>query len=40
MIAWSVDGEPLPEDESLRLIVPGDTRGARNVYDVIRIEVR
>lgn len=40
MIALAVDGAPLPAEEGLRLIAPGDRRGARNVYDVVRIEVR
>lgn len=40
MIALKRDGEPLPPEDGLRLIVPGDTRGARNVKDVVTIEVR
>lgn len=36
MIAWAVDGAPLPAQEGLRLVVPCDTRGARNIYDVVR----
>lgn len=40
MIALKVDGAPLPAEDGLRLIVPGDTRGARNVRDVVAIEVR
>lgn len=35
MIAWAADGAaPLPPDEGLRLIAPGDTRGARNVVAI------
>ncbi|MCS0501076.1 hypothetical protein [Ancylobacter mangrovi] len=34
------DGAPLPAARSPRLVVPGDRRGARQVFDVARIEVR
>lgn len=40
MIATDRDGKPLPPEEGLRLIVPGDKRGARNVRDVATIELR
>jgi hypothetical protein len=36
LLAWRVNGEPLP-DGGLRLALPGDRRGARNVRDVVRI---
>lgn len=39
MIALEVDGKTLPPDQ-LRLIVPGDKRGARNVKDVASITFR
>lgn len=39
LIALKVDGKPLTPDH-LRLIVPGDKRGARNVRDVVSITVR
>ncbi|MEQ1951886.1 hypothetical protein [Mesorhizobium sp. CN2-181] len=37
MIATEVDGKPF--DDGLRVIVPGDQRGARNVREVVRIEL-
>jgi Oxidoreductase molybdopterin binding domain len=37
MLAYARDGAPL---ESLRVLAPGDTHGARDVRDVVRIEVR
>lgn len=40
MIALRVDGRPLPLEDGLRLIVPGDKRGARSVRDVVTIEMR
>ncbi|WP_161992654.1 molybdopterin-dependent oxidoreductase [Aureimonas leprariae] len=40
MIALTENGRPLFEREGLRLIMPGDKRGARSVMDVVRIEVR
>jgi DMSO/TMAO reductase YedYZ molybdopterin-dependent catalytic subunit len=40
MIAERVDGEPLPPGNGLRLVVPGDKRGARSVRDVVAIEIR
>lgn len=40
MIALRVDGHPLPPEDGLRLIVPGDKRGARSVRDVVTIEMR
>lgn len=39
MIALRRNGEPLPPDEGLRLVVPGDKHGGRNVHNVIRITV-
>jgi len=38
MVATEVDGKPFAD--SLRVIVPGDTRGARNVRDVVAIELQ
>jgi len=40
MIAYERDGAALPPDKGLRLIVPGDARGARSVVDVTRIDVK
>lgn len=40
LLAYARDGAPLDAGRSPRLIVPGDARGARNVRDVARIEVR
>lgn len=39
MIALKRDGKPLGPDH-LRLVVPGDKRGARNVREVVSITVR
>lgn len=38
MLAVERDGAKL--DQGLRMVVPGDTRGARNIRDVTRIELR
>lgn len=38
MLADSVDGKPI--DGGYRMIVPGDKRGARNVREVVSIELR
>lgn len=40
LLAYARDGAALDAGRSPRLIVPGDARGARNVRDVARIEVR
>lgn len=40
ILAYAVDGGPLPPDEGIRLIVPGDARGARSVSDVVSIDVK
>lgn len=40
MLATEVDGKPYGGEEGLRVVVPGDKRGARAVKDVVRIEVR
>lgn len=37
LVAYALDGKPLP---GLRLVLPGDARGGRNVRDLIAIEVR
>jgi DMSO/TMAO reductase YedYZ molybdopterin-dependent catalytic subunit len=40
LLAWEQDGAPLTGDDApARLVVPGDTRGGRYVFGVIRIEV-
>lgn len=38
MLAVERDGAAL--DQGLRMVVPGDRRGARNIRDVVRIELR
>lgn len=40
LLAYARDGEAIPAARTPRLIVPGDRRGVRNVFDVARIEVR
>ena len=37
MIAYERDGKPL---DALRLVAPGDKHGARDVRDLVRLEVR
>jgi hypothetical protein len=37
MLAYAQDGKPLP---TLRLVFPSDKHGARDVRDVLHIEVR
>ena len=39
MIAYARDGRPIGAGE-LRLVIPGDKHGGRDVRDVVRIEVR
>jgi DMSO/TMAO reductase YedYZ molybdopterin-dependent catalytic subunit len=39
MIAYERNGQPL-EAGGLRLVVPGDRHGARDVRDLVRVEVR
>jgi hypothetical protein len=38
ILATEVDGEPV--EGGLRIVVPGDKRGARAVYDITKIELR
>lgn len=40
LLAYAREGEALAADRLPRLIVPGDRRGARNVFDIARISVR
>lgn len=40
MLATELDGQALVPGPGFRLIAPGDARGARNVKDVVRIEVK
>lgn len=40
IIAYERNGEPIPGNIGLRLVVPGDKHGGRSVRDVIRIDVR
>jgi DMSO/TMAO reductase YedYZ molybdopterin-dependent catalytic subunit len=40
MLAWEEDGQPLTGDRGpVRLVVPGDERGARQTDGVVRIEI-
>lgn len=39
LIAYARNGEPLAKDGPLRLVVPGDKRGARWVRNVVAIDV-
>lgn len=39
VLAYRRDGHPIGAGE-LRLVVPGDRRGARSVHDVVRIDMR
>ncbi|MGH6976266.1 MAG: molybdopterin-dependent oxidoreductase [Stellaceae bacterium] len=40
VIAWSEDGRPFDPQAGLRLILPGDRKGGRDVRDVVSIEVK
>ena len=40
LVAWSQDGKPLDPAQGLRLILPGDRRGGRDVRDMVSIEVK
>jgi len=40
VVAWSRDGQPFDPKAGLRLILPGDRRGGRDVRDVVNIEVK
>jgi len=40
ILAYARNGAPLAAGRTPRLIVPGDRRGTRNVFDIARIEVR
>lgn len=40
LLAYAREGEPLAAARAPRLVVPGDRRGARQMFDVARIEVR
>jgi hypothetical protein len=40
IVAYARDGQPTDAKDRLRLIVPGDSHGGRDVRDVVRIEVR
>ena len=40
LVAWSQDGKPFDPAQGLRLILPGDRRGGRDVRDVVSIEVK
>lgn len=40
LLALAREGEPLHAGRTPRLVVPGDRRGARQMFDVARIEVR
>ena len=38
LIGYDLDGAPIPD--GLRMVAPGDTRGARYVKDVVTLEIR
>ena len=40
LLAVTADGAPLAEGEGFRLVVPGDTRGARYVHNITAITLR
>lgn len=40
VVAWSEDGKPFDPAHGLRLILPGDRKGGRDVRDVVSIEVK
>lgn len=40
VVAWSQDGKPFDPAQGLRLILPGDRHGGRDVRDVVSIEVK
>ena len=40
ILAYERDGAPLDPAKGLRLVVPGDARGARSVLDVARIDIK
>lgn len=40
LLAVTADGAPLPEEDGFRLVVPGDTRGARYVHNIAMITVQ
>ncbi|MGH6995372.1 MAG: molybdopterin-dependent oxidoreductase, partial [Stellaceae bacterium] len=40
VVAWSQDGKPFDPAQGLRLILPGDRKGGRDVRDVVSIEVK
>ncbi len=40
LLAHVRDGEAIPAARTPRLVVPGDRRGGRQMFDVMRIEVR
>jgi DMSO/TMAO reductase YedYZ molybdopterin-dependent catalytic subunit len=40
ILAYARDEQPMGARDGLRLIVPGDKHGGRNVRDVVRIEIK
>jgi hypothetical protein len=40
IVAYARDGKPNDAKDGLRLIVPGDAHGGRDVRDVVKIEVK
>lgn len=40
VVAWSQDGRPFDPKIGLRLILPSDRKGARDVRDVVEIDVK
>jgi len=40
ILAWEQDGKPLPAEHGVfRLVVPTDKRGARSIYQLVRIRL-
>ncbi|MBS7539369.1 molybdopterin-dependent oxidoreductase [Ancylobacter lacus] len=39
LLAYARDGAPLPPEQGLRLVVPGDSRGARSVRTLARLDI-
>jgi DMSO/TMAO reductase YedYZ molybdopterin-dependent catalytic subunit len=40
ILAITENGQPLPPEDGIRLIVPGDKHGGRAVRDVVKIDIQ
>lgn len=38
LLAWQMNGEPIPD--GLRMVAPGDLRGARHIKDIVALDWR